>query len=47
MKLTVIIGINLGVLVYQAPLFMASASDCWNPDRLAKMKFDLSPGKVL
>merc|ERR1712072_1278652 len=36
---------NLCVLVSQPPLFMASATDCWNPDRLSKMKFDMSPGE--
>jgi len=45
MKLIVIFYVHLGVLVYQAPLFMASASDCWDQERLAKMKFDLSPGE--
>ena len=45
MKVINVFCIYLGVLIYQAPVMMGAASDCWNPDRLAQMKFDLSPGK--
>lgn len=45
MKVINVFCIYLGVLIYQAPVKMGAASDCWNPDRLAKMKFDLSPGE--
>ena len=38
MKVINVICIYLGVLIYQAPVMMGAASDCWNPDRLAKMK---------
>ena len=46
MKVINVFCIYLGVLIYHAPVMMGAASDCWNPDRLAKMKFDLSPGNL-
>jgi len=43
--LLLLIYIQLGILVFLPPVFNAAASDCWDPDRLAKMKFNLSPGE--
>ena len=37
--------IHFGILAFLPPLFNAAASDCWDPQRLANMKFNLSPGK--